>query len=63
MHTLTLLEKLATHAHYRIPVQDMISEQTPQIQIAFQTNDSSLLKTELGSSPTQLADRTTVVQL
>lgn len=64
MHTVSLLEKLATTVHHDSAIHTWLSEQPAAIQHAFQTNDANALKNHLGSGMTlYLADRTTVVDL
>ena len=48
MKVLTLLEHLATHAHYRVTLNELVNNQPVEIKQAFLLNDGMRLKRQLG---------------
>lgn len=61
MDAVTFLEQLATQAHYRNEVNELISKQSENIQNAFKQNDAGLLRKQV-SAQEIFADKTGVVQ-
>jgi len=62
MSIISILETLATSAHYRISIPSLIESQPDAIQSAFFSRDSKQLKEQLGDV-INLADRDRVVQV
>lgn len=56
---LNLFEKLAINAHHRLALDDLLKEQSVEVQQVFQKNDGYALKS-LFCNPMELADKTTV---
>ena len=62
MAIIVLLEQLASNAHHRMSIDQLISMQSNEVQKAFITNDAASLKSQLGNIK-NLADRCTVFQV
>lgn len=58
---LAVFEELATNAYHSVALEDLVKAQAPEVQQAFQQNDSHALKS-LFCNPAELADKTTVFQ-
>lgn len=56
-----LFEKIATHVHHSVVLNDMLKDQAPEVRQALYHNDGYALKS-LFCNPAELADKTTVFQ-
>lgn len=61
MDTLSFLEHMAKSVHYDIEFSDLIDSQPIEVTIAYQTNNSDLLKEYFGDTE-YVANPTDVVQ-
>jgi hypothetical protein len=61
MNTVTFLEQLANHAHFRHEVNELISQQPKSVQNAFMMNNGQQLKQQI-SDKTFFADKVGVVE-
>lgn len=62
MNILMFLEHLASNAHHRIAIKELVSDQPNEIKEAFLTNNVALLRKQIGDTE-KLADKSAVVQI